>query len=225
MEEVMRRTLVLLGVIVFCAMLAAPASASEQGWHLRVFAAGFDPDLDETVPAENPDEVRVTGRTDLGFGASLEYRFSDRFGLEFGAIWGSPEVELSVDIPDYGHLSLTDAMSTNVITVDLDFHLTPNSRAFDVYLGAGIANVNFGNLHFVDPDGDPLDIKADGELTWSVKAGVDIALGENSRWAAVGGIRYIDSDIEVSNADDIEGGTATLPYNIFSFSVGVGYSF
>jgi len=221
----MRRALVVLGVIAFCGMLAAPASAGERGWHLRVFAAGFDPDLDLMVPSENPDEVRVKGLSDLGFGASLEYQFNDRFGLELGGIWGSPEVELSADIPGYGHLSLLDSMSTRVITADVDFHLTPNSRAFDLYLGAGIANVGFGDLHYVDPEGDPLDLSADGELTWSVKAGVDIALGKESRWAAFGGIRYIGSDIELSNVDDTADDTATLSYNIFSFSVGIAYRF
>ena len=221
----MKRIWIVLGVLLVCGALATPVEAAGKGWHLRIFAAGIDPDLDVMVPSENPDEIRVKGLSDLGFGASLEYQFNDRFGLELGAISGSPEVELSADIPGYGHLSLTDSMSTQVIIVDLDFHLTPNSRAFDFYLGAGIANVGFGDLHYVDPDGDPLDISADGELTWSVKAGLDIALGKESRWAAVGGIRYIDSDIELSNVDEPDGGPATLSYNIFSFSVGIAFSF
>ena len=224
-EEIMRRALVVLGVFVFGGLSAAPAPAGESGWHIRAFAAGLNPDLNEVVSAENPEEVRVKGQSDLGFGASLEFQFNDRFGLELGAIWGSPEVELSADIPGYGHLSLTDAMSTRVITADLNLHLTPNSRMFDFYVGASIANVAFGNLHFVDPEGDPLDLSADGGFSWSVKAGLDIALGKESRWAAVGGVRYIDSDVEYGNADDSAGGTATLSYNIFSFSVGIEYSF
>ncbi len=221
----MKRTVVSLGLIAMCLMLAVPASAGGPGWHIRVFAAGIDPNLDETVPSENPDEVRIQGESDLGFGASLEYQFNDRLGLELGAIWASPDVELSADVPGYGHVSLSDAMSTRIITLDLDVHLTPNSRAFDVYLGAGIASVDFDDLDFTDPEGDSLNISTDGEITWSVQAGVDIALGSESRWAAFGGLRYIDCDIELANVDLDDGNKATLPYDIFSFSVGIAYRF
>ncbi len=221
----MRRAMVVLGVIALLLTLAAPASAGEQGWNLRIYGAGMDPDLDRMVPSENPDEVRVKGLSDLGFGASLEYQFNDRLGIELGAIWASPEIELSADIPDYGLLKLTDSMSTQVITVDLDVHLTPKSPSFDFYIGAGIASVEFSDLHYLDPDGDPLDIKVDGDFSWSAKAGLDIALGADSGWAAVGGLRYIDSDIEFRNVDEDAGDTATLSFDIFSFSVGVAYSF
>jgi outer membrane protein W len=221
----MKRTLAVLGSVLLCGLLSIPASAGEPGWHLRAFAAGLDPSLDETVPAENPDEVQVIGQSDLGFGASLEYQFNNRFGLELAAIWGSPEVELRADIPGYGQLLLTDAMSTRLIIVDFDVHLTPNSPSFDFYLGAGVANVAYGNLHYVDPDGDPLDLSVKGDVSWTVKAGLDIALGKESRWAAVGGIRYVDTDIEVTNVDEVAGGVATLAYDIFSFSVGIAYRF
>ena len=65
----MRRSLIIVAVIYLCGSLAVPAWAAGKGWHLRVFAAGFDPDLDVIVPAENPDEVRVTADSDLGIGA------------------------------------------------------------------------------------------------------------------------------------------------------------
>jgi len=221
----MKRALIVLGVFALCGSLAVPAAAGEQGWHLRVFAAGWDPDLDVTVPAENPDEVRIIAESDLGFGASLEYQFSDLFGLELGVMQASPAIELSADIPGYGHLSLTDSMSTTAITLDLDFHLTPGSPYFDFFLGAGLVNLSYGNLHYVDPDGDPLDLVVSNDLTYSAKAGLDIALGKNSNWAAVGGLRYIWSDLEVTQVDQPTDGAATFDSNIFSFSVGVAYRF
>ena len=51
----MNRTTLVLGTLFVCLALAAPAGAADKDWHLRVFAAGFDPDLDMTVPAENPE--------------------------------------------------------------------------------------------------------------------------------------------------------------------------
>lgn len=217
----MKRATILLSTIAVCVAMTAPASAGEAGWHLRVFAAGFDPNFNIIVPAENPELVRVTAESDLGFGASLEYQFNNLLGLELGLIQASPTIELSADdIPGFGDISLKDSMSTTAITLDLDFHLTPNSQYFDFYLGAGLANLGYGNLHYTEPDGDPLDLEVGNDLTYSAKAGVGISLGKNSNWAAVGGLRYIWSDLEVTQEN-----TATFDFNIFSFSVGIAYSF
>jgi hypothetical protein len=143
------------------------------------------------LPAVNPEEVRITGESDLGFGASLEYQFSSLLGLEVGAFRASPKVEISADIPGYGHISLTDAMATTVITLDLDFHLTPGSPYFDFVLGAGLANLSYGDLHYyIDPDGDPLDITVSNDLTYSAKAisrSARTAIGRLSEASATSG--------------------------------------
>lgn len=221
----MKRSLIIIAVFVICGALVAPAEAGESSWNLRVFAAGFDPDLDEMVPAENPDEVRVQGATDLGFGASLEYQFNDRFGLEFGLFTASPDVEISAEIPDYGLLVLTDSMSARGMILDVNFHLTPSSPSLDFFIGGGVASMNYGDLHYTDPDGDPLDLGVGNDTSWTVKAGLDISLGKDSSWAAIGGVRYIDSEIEVANLNDDADASQTFSYNIFSFTVGIGYSF
>ena len=217
----MKRTLILLAVTVICATLATPVAAGDTGWHLRVFAAGFDPDLDVMVPAENPEEIRVTADSDLGFGASLEFQFSNLLGLELGYMQASPTIELRADdVPGYGDISLADSMSTRVITLDLDFHLTPNSESFDFYLGGGIASVGYGDLHYIEPDGDSLDLAVSNDIGYSAKAGLGITLGKNSNWAAVGGLRYIWTDLEVTQEN-----SATFDINTFSFTVGIAYSF
>jgi outer membrane protein W len=217
----MKRALVFLAVAGMIGIIAAPAAAADSGWHLRVFAAGFDPDLDVMVPAENPEEIRVTADSDLGFGASLEYQFSGLLGLELGVMKASPAIVLSAeDVPGFGGISLTDSMSTTAITLDLNFHLTPNSQSFDFYVGAGIASMGYGDLRYIEPDGDYLDLDVSNDLGYSAKAGLGISLGKNSNWAAVGGLRYIWTDLEVTQEE-----TATFDFDTFSFSVGVAYSF
>lgn len=217
----MKRVLMIVGVLVVCGLLAAPAAASGPGWNIRIFAAGFDPDLDVTVPAENPDEVRVTADSDLGYGASLEYQFNNLLGVELGFVQAKPAIVLSAeDIPGFGDISLSDSMSTTATSLDLDFHLTPTSEYFDFYLGAGLSYLSYGNLSYVEPDGDILDLDTDNDLGYSAKAGLGISLGRNSSWAAFGGLRYIWSDLDVTQED-----TATFDFNIFSFSVGLSYSF
>jgi outer membrane protein W len=217
----MKRALTVLVVIALSGIFAAPATAADPGWHLRIFAAGFDPDLDLMVPAENPDMVRITAESDLGFGASLECQFSKFLGLELGYMQASPTIELSADdIPGYGDVSLKDSMSTRAITLDLYFHLTPNSQYFNFFLGAGIANMSYGDLSYAEPDGETLDLSVSNDLGYSAKAGLDIALGKNSSWSAVGGLRYIWTDLEVTQEN-----AATFDFDTFSFTVGVAYSF
>ena len=217
----MKRALIIFGFLALCGSLTVPASAADTGWHLRAFAAGFDPDLDVMVPAENPEEIRVLAESDLGYGASLEYQFSNLLGVELGVMQASPVIALSADdIPGYGDISMTDSMSTTAITLDLNFHLTPNSQYFDFYLGAGVASMGYSDLQYDEPDGDVLDLEVSNDLGYSAKAGLGIALGKNSKWAAIGGLRYIWSDLELTQED-----AATFDFNVFSFSVGIAYSF
>jgi outer membrane protein W len=225
-EEKMKRALILVTVIALCGVFAAPASASDPGWTIRVFAAGFDPDLDVVVPSENPDEIRVTADSDLGFGASLEYQFNNLLGLELGYMQASPAIVLTAeDVPGFGDLSLSDSMSTGATTLDLNFHLTPNSQYFDFYLGAGLAYMGYGDLHYTDPEGDPLDLTTSSDVGYSAKAGIGIAFGKNSNWAAVGGVRYIWTDLEATQVQDPDETTVTFDFDTFSFSVGIAYSF
>jgi opacity protein-like surface antigen len=221
----MRHALRFLMCCAIATFLAAPATAADTRWTLRVFAAGHDANLDIMVPAENPDEVRVTSESDLGFGASLEYQFSGPFGVELGIAQASPAIVLSAEVPGYGLLVLSDPMSTRTITLDLNLHLTPGSEYFDVFFGAGAASMSYGDLHYVDPDGDPLDLVVSNDVGFSARAGLDIALGRNSSWAAIGCIRYIWTDLEVRQADEPTSDTATFDFDTFSFSVGIAYSF
>lgn len=221
----MKKVLTSMTALVLFGSLAAPASAADNGWRLRVFAAGVDPNLNETVVNDDGQGIDVTSGTDLGFGASVEYQFAGVLGLELGAFWGSPKVELSAEVPDMGVLSITDELSTQVTTLDLNFHLTPNSPTYDVYLGAGVAHLGYGDLFYAIDEDSELDLRIEDDLTWSAKANIDIALGSSSSWIAFGGLRYIWSGIEVTEADDPAGSSETFDFNIFSFSVGIGYIF
>lgn len=217
----MSKTLSSLAIATLVLAAAAPAEAGGPGWNLKVFAAGFDPDLDVVVPAENPDFVRVTADSDLGIGGSLEYRFGSLLGLELGLFTISPEITLSADnIPGYGDIALADSLSITATTFDLNFHLTPESEYFDFSVGAGLAHMSYGALSYDEPDGDILDLTTDNDLGYSAKAGLAILLGKGSNWAAFGGLRYIWSDLEVTQED-----TVTFDFEAFSFTVGISYSF
>ena len=71
-----------------------------------------------------------------------------------------------------------------------------------------------------------LNVDAENYVTWSARAGLDLAFGRDSRWAASLGVRYIPGDIELRQlgvpADDA---TARIGFNILSFTAGVAYRF
>ncbi len=135
--------------------MATPALAADTGWHLRAFAAGFDPSLDVTVPAGNPEFVEVTGGSDLGFGLSLEYQFSNRWGLEAGFMKASPNVDISGEVPGYGELVLSGLdVDTIALIFDVDFHLTPGSEVFDSISGPASSGWAYHDLLYVMPIGD-----------------------------------------------------------------------
>lgn len=221
----MRRALVLLSVSALCGALAAPASAADERWHLRVFAAGFDPDISETIVNDGGNDIHIGGESDLGFGAGLEYRFTDRFGIELGIMEGAPEVNLRTDVPGFGRIAVSDAMDTVVVSGDFLVHLTPASPTLDLYLGAGIANVSYGDLRYEVADLDSFAVRVDDDFTWSVRAGVDIAFGQDSHWAAVGGLRYISTDVDLRQTDPPAGETVSVGADLFNFTVGLAYSF
>jgi len=221
----MKRILIVVATLALSCTLAAPAYAGNTGWHLRVFAAGFDPNLNATTMNDNGDEIRITAATDLGFGASLEYQFSNRWGVEFGVMSGSPSVDLAIDIEDFGLLSLSDSMSTMVYTLDVDFRLTPNSEVFNLYLGVGIARLTYGDLYYEVPEaGASLGIRVDDDTAFTAKVGLDIALGQ-SAWSATAALRYTDTGLTGSDSEGESTDTETFDFGLYNFTVGIAFRF
>lgn len=220
----MRRTQVFAAIALVFFAVGAPAEAADSGWNLRIFAAGFDPSLDETVFNDDGDAINVTAGSDLGYGLSLEYQFSSRWGIEGGFMQGKPAVELNAEVPGYGTLSLSDSMKTTVLLAEINFHLTPNSPSFDFYVGAGIARMSYNDLLFEIEEIDQfLAVDIASETTWSAKAGLDIAIGKG--WSAIGALRYVDSSLKAYEAEDGPGDSETFDFKIYNFNVGIAYSF
>lgn len=222
----MKSRLFLCGSLALCLVLAAPAEAAGNDWHIRAFAAGFDPSLDEVQRNDDGDDIHVTGATDLGFGVGLEYQISDRWGIEVGYLQGEPEIELSADVIGYGTILAAAPMQTRSITVEVDFHLTPKSPTIDFYLGAGIAIMSFGNVHYdLGELGDTLDLRILDDSPLTLKAGIDISFGKNSHWAATGGLRYTDAELTVNNLEDEPTEFADFDFGLLNFTIGIAYSF
>ena len=221
----MRYAGISLGLALLLGLPAAPADAGETGWRLRGFGALLNPDTSETVVNDDGDDILISADRAFGGGGDVEYQFHRHIGVDAGIMGTSPEITLDADVTGIGALSLSDNLTTVVITGDVLVHLIPGSPIVDLYVGAGIASVAPGGLSYDVLGIERLNVEAANYVTWSARAGLDLAFGRDSHWAASLGVRYIPGDLEFRQlglpADD----TIKVGFNIFSFTAGVAYRF
>jgi len=221
----MRYAGISLGLALLLGLPAAPADAGETGWRLRGFGALLNPDTSETIVNDDGENILISADRAFGGGATVEYQFHRYLGVDAGIMGASPEVTLDADVAELGVLSLSDNLTTIVITGDVLVHLIPGSPIVDLYVGAGIASVAPGGLSYDILGIERINVEGEDYVTWSARAGLDLAFGADSHWAASLGVRYIPGDLELRQlglpADD----TVKVDFNIFSFTAGVAYRF
>jgi outer membrane protein W len=229
MDSKKRIGLSMVSVLGFTALLftvAAPAAAADAGWKVRVSGVWADPDFRWEQVSELDERQSATTSSDLGFGLGLEYRLSDRLGIEAGVAWLEPEVNVSVEIPSVIEISESDSLGFNPITVALNIYLTPNSSV-DVYVAPMIAYVRYDDLTldlgmFCDPGMLCLfHFDVDDDLGWGAALGVDIPLGDRG-WLLSASVGYLDTDIDVTDTD---GDSEAFDFDPVTASVGVAYRF
>lgn len=222
----MRYAGIALGLALLVGLPSAPVEADELGWRVRGFGALLDPDTSESTVNGDGDTILIEAGRAFGGGGSVEYRFHRFVGADAGVMGASPEITLGADIPGIGALSLSDNLTTVVFTADVLFHLTPGSPIVDLYAGAGVAAVTTGGLGYDVLGIQRLNVDGENYVTWSARAGLDLAFGRDSHWAATLGVRYIPGDIELRQlgapADD---DSAEFGFNILSFTAGLAYRF
>lgn len=222
----MRYASILPGLALLLCLPAAPADAGEPGWRVRGFGALLSPDTSQTTVNDDGDAILIEASRSFGGGGGVEYQFHRFVGVEAGILGASPEIALNADVPGLGALSVADTLTTVVLTGDLLVHLTPGSPIVDLYLGGGIAGVNPGDLSYDILDIQLINVRAEDYVTWSARAGLDLAFGRDSHWAASLGVRYMPGDLEIRQlglpADDA---TVKVDFNILSFTAGVAYRF
>jgi opacity protein-like surface antigen len=222
----MRYAGVLIGLASLVGFSALPADAGETGWRVRGFGALLNPDTSEMTVNGDGDEILVEGEHGFGGGVGVEYQFHKFLGVEGGVVVAGPKITLSGNLPEVGSLSLSDTVRTTIFTGDALLHVTPGNPVLDLYLGAGIAAVAPGDLSYDILGIQQLNVRAENYVTWSARAGLDLALGADSPWAVSLGARYIPGDVELRQLDvQVDDATEEFGFNIWSFTAGVAYRF
>jgi outer membrane protein W len=199
---------------------AANAGAAEPGWQIKAGGVWVQPALSYTL--SNPDGTNFSVDSDnaVGLGFALEHRVSQRLGLELGALWASPDVNLRAEAPGGETVEVSDGLAYTPITLGLNLYLMSSGSA-EVYLTPVLAYVMYGDLTF-SAGGDTLRIAVDNQWTWGLSLGTNFRLGDGP-WRFNGALSYVRTALPATELEG--GGSENIDFNPFAVTLGFGYRF
>lgn len=213
---------------IVCAMLAvacvlAPSAlaASEKGdWILRFGVQSVDPSgeydtrsnyseenvrltLSELGTLETTQKIRFSGDSDIGYFASLEYRWTDIVGLDLTVSEESSDLSGFVELEQVGVTNrnerVLDRERTRLFDGAID--VRPVSLGINIHHDFGFMELSLGALaSYVLFDGfslDGVEYDVEDDFGWGWQVGLDFPLGE-SKWFVAFSVRYIKVTADVT---------------------------
>lgn len=167
--------------------LAAPslALAQEERNRFRIQAVSVD-------PSGSLDEGGLAAEVDRGSGIRLAWEriWNGRFGLELGAAFSSHETSASLGGVD---LAAGD-LAVVPLTAAFNFHPWPE-RKLDLFVGAGLAAIDYGDVEFELPGSAPSEVSAATDLTWLIQAGLEFPIGPQYGLSLA--VQYLGAEAEL----------------------------
>lgn len=184
-----------LAIAVLAVALATPVLAQQRFFDLSANAVWVDP-TNEGSFKDLSDPATIDFDPSVGYGASANIFFSDRFSVELAI----SRVKTDTTIRRRAVSSPGGELEMMPVTAVVQWHFAPNSF-IDPYIGAGAAYVLFDDVKDNGLSGlDQIDLKDDAGL--AVNAGLGIKLG--NRFGIVIDGKYVPLE---SNAKAVVLGT------------------
>lgn len=205
---------------------ATSAAAGQEGWEVRVQGVYVNPSVSHRAYTSTGAPIDISSDSDTGFAIGFGHRISDHIGWEIGAFQASPTMKLTTDFGLGGQTwTFSRDLRTRAVTAALDFHLTPN-RTVDLYLSPMIASISYGSLDYTigipDDTTQTLNVDIGRDFGWGLGLGMDVPIGRGA-WRATGSIRYLDSELDVTEVDgDFRD---TINFDLTVVSLGITYRF
>lgn len=217
----LRKTLI--AVAGLCLFLATSTAFAEPGWNLRFGAAWTDLDGEVMVDSDFDETIQTDAGSTYGFGLAVEYRWSDRLGLQVGYMDGFSS-DLDVVLSDaFGpFLSLSDDLDFSILDVALNIRINPGDGP-EVYVGPVLAQISYDDLAF-EVMGETARLGLDDDLAYGVVVGVDATMG-TSGWFFNGGVKYLMASARVKDLDDPDDPGVDVDFDPLMLFVGFGYGF
>lgn len=216
------RNLLLAATAAACA-IPSVATAAQGDWLIRAGVGMVAPTGDLSVTIDGGEAGSFTAKIEAddatSFVFDVTWMATDNLGIELLAAW---PFEHDVVVRADGESASPWSVEQLPPTLSVQWHFMPDAKVRP-YVGAGISYVMFsGEKNKYPEDFDP--IRIGDEFTWSVQAGMDIALGDT--WFVNLAIRYIDLTVTVESYD--EGGVyekLDLPVDPFVYALNIGRKF
>ncbi len=220
------QALVLTLTVLTLTVLTLPAAAAPEDdrWQLRLAGAWVDPDVTFSDIDSDGDRLALSSDGAIGLSLALERRFSRRLGVEAGALFAEPNLNLFFDLTSGGQLAVRESISFSALTAGLNIHLTPD-KALDLYVGPLLVYTDYGDASVMIPGGGSAVVSAKltstDNFTVGAQLGADVPFG-TSPWSLNLAARYIDSNLGFT---DDEGVVSKVDFDPSILSVGFGYQF
>lgn len=181
-----------------CSIVAVAASsqAIAQENYIKLYggAAYVAPLSESDITFESVSDA-VQAQQQVGWNFGFEGRFNDWFGLEIDYVNATQDV-------DFGGMDI-GSTDFSPLTATLNIHVV-HTTLVDFYLGPSYSYVSWGDIE-LNQEGQGLfsttGLGTDSQNAWGVSLGLDIGLGKH--FAFTGGLRYIDTDLELANGPSI----------------------
>lgn len=186
----------LMILMAFAAVSSFPATAKAEEasrWTLKAGFALVDTSAPFAIDKPSGGQVHAGGNAELGVNIAVEYRLSDRIGLELATVYAkSPDVD---DTVNGNNDEIGEGPSFFPLVAGANIHLV-NSDSVDVYVGPRIAFVQFGDFD-LNIDGQNTAFDVDDEFAWGATAGINYQIGEG-HWSLLAEVTYLDVDMEIT---------------------------
>jgi outer membrane protein W len=216
------RPVVLVVFAVTVALCLPTSLAAQSGWKLHVDGVWLDPDGEISYVDFEGDTITTTADSSTGFGAGIEYRFSNRLGLELGVVTGV-DIDFNVNVAS-GPLSvdLKDSMGFTLTSLGLNIYFT-SGDGVQFYLTPVVGTASYDNLTFTIFD-ETIRIDVDGDTVYGGTVGLDLPLG-GSAWFVTGRLSYLVASVDVRDKDEPQDPGTEIDIDPLIATVGIGIRF
>ena len=213
-----------LATVVLLVLIGSSVGAQDTKWIVRgggIYAATTSDKSVSTVtlpPPMTQETTTLSVSDGPGFGVGLEYRLTERIGLEIAYLSAAHDAD-AVLTNDLGTFTSTDSLGLRTFTVGANYYFPANGR-FLWSVGGFLAETFSDDVTFTYPALGRTDILAfDQDYGLGLKAAMDLPFAPGSPWMFSVEGRYMSTILES------EVGNRDLDLNPLVLSLSVAYRF
>ena len=213
-----------LATVVLLVLIGSSVGAQDTKWIVRgggIYAATASDKSVSTVtlpPPMTQETTTLSVSDGPGFGVGLEYRLTERIGLEIAYLSAAHDADV-VLTNDLGTFTSTDSLGLRTFTVGANYYFPAKGR-FLWSVGGFLAETFSDDVTFTYPALGRTDILAfDQDYGLGLKAAMDLPFAPGSPWMFSVEGRYMSTILES------EVGNRDLDLNPLVLSLSVAYRF